>query len=300
MRKQTLKEQGQTILILLLVMAVALAIGLSVVQRSLTDISTASQVEESARAFTAAEAGIEKALQLESSTTVDFTRENQSKAEVEVSPPLPEPRQALEYPPLAREEIAHVWLANPNTASVSQGYTQKKLEIFWGRSEITNTAEAPAIELTIVFKPAAAPFQSKKYFFDPDGSRSASNGFESVSGRCGGGKTASTSLGGNRTFYCQKELDFSDLGNSMLVLLRARMFYSTNLEPFAVKPSVVGCGNEDDDEDNDSCSLPRQGKLYTSIGTAGGTQRKIQVLKEEKVVLPLFDYAIFSAGDITK
>ena len=41
------------ILILVLVMTVALAIGISVIQRSLSDISTATKVEQSSRAFSA-------------------------------------------------------------------------------------------------------------------------------------------------------------------------------------------------------------------------------------------------------
>ena len=55
-------ERGQIILVLVLVITVALAIGISVVQRSLSDISTSTKVEESSRAFSAAEAGIERAL----------------------------------------------------------------------------------------------------------------------------------------------------------------------------------------------------------------------------------------------
>ena len=60
---ENMKEKGQIILILLLVMTVALGVGLTIVQRSLTDISTSTKVEQSSRAFSAAEAGIEKALQ---------------------------------------------------------------------------------------------------------------------------------------------------------------------------------------------------------------------------------------------
>ena len=57
-----MKEQkGQVILILILVMTVGLAIGLSIVQKSLVDISTASKIEQSSRAYSAAEAGVERA-----------------------------------------------------------------------------------------------------------------------------------------------------------------------------------------------------------------------------------------------
>jgi len=56
------KNSGQITLIALLVMVVLLTIGLAVVSRSVTDIRISKETEESARAFSAAEAGIEEAL----------------------------------------------------------------------------------------------------------------------------------------------------------------------------------------------------------------------------------------------
>ena len=56
------KQSGQALLIILLVMAVGLTVALAIVSRSVTDIRISRQEEESARAFSAAEAGIEQAL----------------------------------------------------------------------------------------------------------------------------------------------------------------------------------------------------------------------------------------------
>lgn len=56
------KNQGQAVLIVLLVVIVALGFGLSIISQSTTDVKIAGQSEESARAFNAAEAGIEDAL----------------------------------------------------------------------------------------------------------------------------------------------------------------------------------------------------------------------------------------------
>jgi hypothetical protein len=58
------KEKGQILLITLLVLSVALTIALSLISRSTVDTSISTQVEESSRAFSAAEAGIEQALKL--------------------------------------------------------------------------------------------------------------------------------------------------------------------------------------------------------------------------------------------
>ena len=57
-----MNKKGQILLALILVMTVALAIGLSVIQKSLVDVSTSTKVEQSSMAFSAAEAGIERSL----------------------------------------------------------------------------------------------------------------------------------------------------------------------------------------------------------------------------------------------
>lgn len=54
--------KGQAVLIVLLVVAVALGFGLSIISQSVTDTEIAGHSEESARVFNAAEAGIEDAL----------------------------------------------------------------------------------------------------------------------------------------------------------------------------------------------------------------------------------------------
>ncbi len=57
------RKSGQVVLIVLLIMVVILTIGLSLISQSVTDISISKDEEEAIRAFSAAEAGIEAALQ---------------------------------------------------------------------------------------------------------------------------------------------------------------------------------------------------------------------------------------------
>ena len=56
------KSSGQAVLLVILGMAVVLTIVLSVVSRSVTDVSVTKVEEDSSKAFSAAEAGIEKLL----------------------------------------------------------------------------------------------------------------------------------------------------------------------------------------------------------------------------------------------
>lgn len=288
------RQAGQVVLILILVMTVALAIGLSVIQRSLSDVSTSTKVEESSRAFSAAEAGIEKALSGGLPAVINFP-DNNSSATVTTPttdgliPAIPQGfnrQEALECPPgdsrLAKEDVAQVWLADPKadlpTCTASDiCYKQTSLDVYWGSTAATDKA---ALELTIVYYDGNQ-YQSKKWYLDNEtAGRIPINGFEP--GICTGNFSPLTG------YQCEKRISSLPSG---LMLLRARMLYNTTSQPFAVQ-AVGTCGRD--------CSIPPQAKVLVSTGTSGQTQRKIQVCQLEKVVPSYFDYAIFSEGDINK
>lgn len=289
-------DKGQTVLILVLIMTVALAIGLSTVQRSLSDISTSSKVEQSSRAFSAAEAGIERALQV-GSTTIQL--ENQSSAQVSDSSLIPcvpgttgcaqgagVQQSPLEYPPLSKEEVAHVWLAdytstaNPPTSAYAQG----SLDVYWGSS----STDKAALELTLIYyDDGTKKYQSQKWYLDHSIVRSPENNFVQVS--CTG-YDVETDVGTKR-YQCKKTIDSLPSLPSRLMLLRARLLYNSTSQPLAVQ-AVGTCGQD--------CSIPPQARRITSTGAAGETQRKVQLFQVNKVVPPYFDYAIFSAGEISK
>lgn len=269
-----LNAKGQVILILIVIMTVALAIGLSVVQKSLIDVSTASKVEQSSRAFSAAEAGIEKAISSESPVGISDLGNN-SKIDSVNMREVPEAGQALEYPPLAKEEVAQVWLANYNSSSnpPTTYYTQNSLDVYWGNSP----TDKAAIELTLVYyNSTESKYASIKWYLD-SGPRVDTNGFDGVP--CTG-----YSIGSN-PYQCYKRLE--NLPTSGLMLIRARLLYNSTSQAFAVKPTS-------------GYSLPPQARLFASTGSSGETQRKIQVFQLYKVVPPYFDYGIFSAGEINK
>lgn len=280
-----MNQKGQVILILILVMTVALGIGISVIQRSLSDVSTASKVEQSSRAFSAAEAGIESKL-VGGPGSVSFT-ENGSTAQVLGGDLIPavqsgsNPQDPLEYPPLAKEEIAHVWLADYTKASNPPPafYTQASLDVYWGNS----ATDFAALELTLVYYNGSS-YQATKWYLDNKAAgRTPTNKFTEVD--C----TGNYSLAGYQCKYTIGGLPSSP--PSILMLLRARLLYNSTSQPFAVQ-AVNNCGL--------ACSLPPQAKSLISTGTAGTTKRTVKLFQIDKVVPPYFDYAIFSTGDINK
>lgn len=297
-----LKQKGQVVLILILIMTVALSIGLSIVQKSLVDVSTASKVEQSSRAFSAAEAGIEKVLQPGGTcfgNCINFT-ENSSKASVSgvsLIPYIQPPsiiQDALELPPLAKEDVAQVWLADYNSVSnpPTAGYAQNTLDIYWGNS----STDKAAIEVTLVYYNGAT-YQSAKWFIDNESassSRNPANGFDTVN--CPGTYTFP-----KNTYQCKKTLDFNSIKTAkpaaVWMLIRVRLLYNSSSQPIAVQSSVICPAGAA------SCtaySLPPQARSITSTGVSGETQRKVTLFQLNKVVSPLFDYAIFSAGKINK
>lgn len=277
---------------LILVMIVALGIGLSVVQKSLVDVSTSSKVEDSSRAFSAAEAGIEKAFRNDT-TPVNFAGNNSSAAVYDSGlypiPPAPNNRQdSLEYPPLAKEEVAHFWLADPasNLPVCDAGkvcYTQPTLDIYWGDS----SSDKAALELTLVYY-SAGSYQSRKWFLDQI-SRIPSNGFDTTLPACNGGYSPA---GSTSVFQCKVTIGQSPNSLPMgMMLIRARLLYNSTSQPIAIQ-AVGTCGQ--------ACSIPSQARILISTGASGETKRRVKVFKIDKVVPPYFDFAIFSAGDISK
>ena len=279
------KQKGQILLALILVMTIALAIGLSVIQKSLVDVSTSTKVEQSSRAFSAAEAGIERALQI-GSTTVTFP-ENDSTADVTdtglipAAVPINTQQEPLIYPPLSKEEIAQVWLSDPdanlpNCTAPFVCYKQSSLDVYWGNS----TTDKAALELTLVYYDGSK-YTSRKWYLDHTFTRTPANNFEQQA--CSG-----YSVGSN-TYQCKKSL--TGLPSSGLMLIRARLLYNSSSQPFAVQ-AVGICGSD--------CSIPPQARILESVGTSGETERKVSVFQLNNVVPHWFDYAIFSAGEISK
>lgn len=283
------RQAGQIILILILVMTVALAIGIAVVQRSLSDISTSSKVEQSGRAFSAAEAGIEKAIQEsiqgDNNPVASFNLDNNATVQGVDKNQIPVAGQALEYPPIAKEELAQVWLADPkaNLPSCAAPYVCYGLSSFYVYFGTPDPTDKPALEVTVVSWNGTQYVPTKR-FFDSVSTRVPPNGFTDVSSSCTSNQMVRTNANTTDSkFYCKVTVDGY---SGTPILARIRLLYSSTSHPVAIAPR--------------DGSFPIQARIFTSTGTAGETQRKVQVFRLDRVVPFYFDYAIFSAGDITK
>ena len=306
------KQSGQIVIILLLIIIVSLSIGISIAGRTLTEVSNSTKIESSSRAFFAAEAGLEKALNqnIEAGATVPLTvdtLDNQSKAVVQISS-IPSGSNGLEYPPISKKDFAQFWFIDPKSNLTSPVYTydQNSFLLYFGNCEAgaipcAASTDKPAIEVRVILQQADGTFSAitPSLYYDSDGSRSGTgsgkNGFTplGISGlsKCSdSGIDVTTNANQTSKFYCQVTVDLSSYKTNSsihLVLARLRMLHSNGAQKVAIAP-ISGK------------SLPSQAKVFTSVGTSGAAQRALRVFKEDQVAPQFLDYAIFSAGDISK
>lgn len=264
-------ERGQILLIVVLVMTIALTVGLSIATRTITDIRTSTEQDTSQRAFSAAEAGIEKALQESagSSGTFDNNATYQTTVEAISGVELLLNNDA----PVLKDDATDLWL------STYPGYTDPwtgTVTIYWGTASDTCSTNPAAntmaaLEIVLITGTKANPVMAT-YPVDPCAGRAAGNQFEAISS--GGGTVQ------GRQFAFRKTITV----NSGL-LMRIIPLYS------ATRIGVRGCNAT-----GSNCNaLPSQGRLITSVGTSDDTQRKIVGIQENpKLPVSFFPFVIFS------
>lgn len=156
-RSKQASQSGQALLIILLVMSVALTVVLSTVSRSVTDLSITTYEEDSSRAFSAAEAGIEEALLKQPDTGFPgIVDGNIYNVEI-VEDPLHGARTVFPTP-LSAGEVATFWFVEVKPdgdlhCENGDCVTAKKIQnLCWGNDpDPSKKAEWPAAELSIYY-----------------------------------------------------------------------------------------------------------------------------------------------------
>ncbi len=256
-------SSGQAILIILLIMAVALTIGLSVISRSITDIKISQQTEEAARAFSAAEAGIEEALVAGTGGSGTFT-ETGATYQTEVAG-LGEGETEFVFPQeIQVDEPQTLYLAKYETdGTLTPSYNKSSIDICWDGNA--------AIEASLYYE--SGGYKVARYATDSNGaSRIPPNNFDPPdAGSCAG-------------LSHKKTLTFP---TGTLLFLRLRVLYE-NANVGANTPGGAGG------------VLPSQGVKIESTGTAGTSTRKVEVVRFHPAPPEIFDFAIYSGGNLSK
>ena len=264
-------QRGQILLIVVLVMVTALTIGLSVAARTITNTRTSQEAENSEKAFSAAEAGLEQSLTNSTNISGSFTNNTNYKTTVTT---LSGTAFALNNnSPVLKDDSLDLWL------STYPGYTNPwsgSVTFYWGQNTDTctnaeTTTTTAALELIAVSGSKANP-QITRYAIDPCSQRSLSNKFEFIPP--GGGTV------GGKTYTYKKTISVT----SGLFIRILPIYNSAAI-------AVAGC-----DAANANCAtLPSQGTIIMSVGTADTTQRKLISYRHyPKLPTEIFPYSFFA------
>ncbi len=299
-------QKGQIIIILLLIIAVALAIGLSIAGRSMNEISTSTKTEDSARAFSAAEAGLERAFQKSISIGVGTTSilapilSNNASSEVTIKADIPQRNYPLEYPiPFGKADFAQFWFADPIT--LARSYENNSFYVYFGNPQdySTNKENAPAVEITLITAQVGSgttAYSSQRFFFDSNTgspSRMAVTGTsDSSTDPNGYWKLITNEDGHEGNFYRRGNASgFTNTATNYPVMARVRFLYTNLKHPVALGPCTT-------------CTLvrnlPPQVALYESQGKAGSTERTLQVFQQKNILPSFLDFVLFSGESLSK
>src|SRR4030042_3938882 len=222
-------NSGQSLLVILLVMVVICTICLAVFSYSNTDIKISRKEEESARAFSAAEAGIEESLRVGAATGATVG---------EITANVTEARQGggedfnFGESKVPSGELANVWLIGHTeegalNPAVSFPYNGQ-IRICWGENT-TLGSSTPALELALVYQ-QGGEYKVVRQGYDPVNSRTI--GFDESLDKDGG------NCGSSLAFGKDISLDggvFNLTASDKPYLLRLKLLYNSELQPIAVQ-----------------------------------------------------------------
>lgn len=281
-------EAGQAVLIVLLSLSVVLVIVLYIMSRSISDISLSSKDQDSMRAFSAAEAGVEKALvglfAVGSSSGVTTIGDATFNASVTS---FGSGQNQLVYPLALKSGDQAIFWFNRTGDPIS--FTGNQFKLCWGASGTSNALpDTPAILLTIYYRTTLGRYRVARVTLDPNAARAVNNRFSSASTIC----TVAT-----ENFQFQSTINLGAGGLNIpsygtagvLQFATARFLYNTTTgHKIGVDSSAT------------PALFPSQGIKVDSQGTSADANRRIEVYQLNSEVPPIFANAIYSTSDIIK
>ena len=239
-------------------MFVGLTVSLTLISRTTTDIKFSREFEESSRALSAAEAGIEEALRDITIARAGPTPRSIGSAEYKIDyDDSVQGEGPFSLGKIERQNVGTVWLANYGVWT--QAYNANRIALCWKEAD----TDLPDIEAIILYKDGSDYKVARDFYkYDLVGT-----------GDCG-----------NPGFY-SKGTDISLPTGVTLLALR--------LKPIGGDAFVAV-------DPPDGNSLPSQGKEIISTGKAGDTTRKVRVVKSYPSWPEIFDYVLFSGGNLIK
>lgn len=292
-------QKGQALLLILLSMSVVLVVALSIVSRSVTDISITSKQESSTRAFNAAESGVERVLV--TGTNINNASLGDANFTANVTA-VGKALNSFSYPAgLKGGESASVWLVSRDAtgAPICNGsnpcFKDTSIKVCWGNTGTPANASAPALEIQYYYTTPALSYLGTKIAtatYDPFSSRAGNSGNNFLA------PDAGTCLIGTKTYPFQKTLNLTNAGTDPLgnpastssgtsLNLNVRLLYNSTPHEFGVTAPA-------------GATFPAQGNLIDSTGDSGGANRRLNVFQSVGDNPSVFDGVVYSEGDLSK
>lgn len=276
------KEAGQILLIVILVLIIALTVGLSTASRSITNLRLSEEEASSKKALAAAEAGIEQAISSNAEVEGPLCKTGSGTTpepcnttyKTTISQVLGTKFLMLGGKPLPKDEGGTIWLSayaldsegNEDPARMYLNPWSGQLTLYWGKA--VGACGNAALEIIVVGGPKTSP-QTTRYAYDPCRTRASQNNFSDPDPAGAAGV-----ITGETLIY--KTSAPITVASGILV----------RVIPLHLDAVVGVEGNS---------ALPSQGFLYSSLGTAGTTKRKINVFKEyPQLPAGFFSHSLFS------
>lgn len=240
-------------------MVVTLTVGLSVISHTITTLRTTKESESSQRAFSAAEAGVEKLLNSTDSSIPTTTLSNGSSFSGTASVVSGSFIPVNNLSPVSQDDGADIWLST--YPSYTSPYTGT-VKVYWATKG--TDCENAALEILMITGSKASPVITHTLVDACDARRSSNH---AVSEQAGGVVSGTTFL-----------YSYSIAVTNGL-LMRVIPLYNSSVV------GVSGIGR----------NLPAQGQNIVSTGTSGNTSRKITVFKGyPRLPVEFFSYVLFS------
>lgn len=259
------REDGQALLAVVLLLVIILTIGLSLAARSITNVRQTSEEDNSQRAFSAAEAGIEVALSNDVGTTFSGNFTNDTNYEVLKRDLLASQINLQGASVFSRNEPVDIWLSQYPT------YTDPfvgAVRLYWGEAGSGDSCDYAALEIVTLHRSIQDPLINH-YAYDPCGRGNFSN---------------SVSSGGvidGKNYRYSVTINSFTTANPGFIMRIIPSYHDTIMAVRTVGPA-----------------LPSQGTIIESRGVSGGTERKIVVVKKHpSVPSELFPYVLFTPNN---
>lgn len=268
-------QKGQAFLVVVLIMIIALTVGLSVASRTITNLKMGSEEENSQKAFSAAEAGIEQVLQTRDvNIQKDFTTASGAKilfVQKEFVGASTNDILLNNGSTVSKDEGLDIWFTpyDPNPANIYNTNWSGTFTLYWGTAGKSQCTDA-AIELIVITGTSKSDSNLQKSTYTREtGCTTRSTGF-------------TTAAAGNPSFLGENFPYSASFNLSNVLFARVIPIFSNT------KVGVhIGAGP--------NFPSTGQGQLITSQGQSGSSQREVSYFETWDTLPSAFLFSVFSS-----